>query len=69
MAMRKHLTWYCRDFRGAADMRARMTRASSAVEVRRCLADFLSLSHQNLVVELMAPDVRGLQSARCGFSV
>jgi tRNA-dihydrouridine synthase len=42
MAMRKHLTWYCRNFRGAADMRAQMTRASSATDVRRCLAEFMS---------------------------
>lgn len=42
VAMRKHLTWYCRNFRGAAEMRARMTRANSAVEVRRCLAEFMA---------------------------
>lgn len=42
MAMRKHLTWYCRDFRGAAEMRGQMTRASSAAEVRSILARFLA---------------------------
>ena len=42
VAMRKHLTWYCRNFRGAAEMRAQMTRASNAAEVRRTLADFLA---------------------------
>jgi tRNA-dihydrouridine synthase len=42
MAMRKHLTWYCRNFRGAAEMRAKMTRANSAADVQRWLADFLS---------------------------
>ena len=42
VAMRKHLTWYCRNFRGAAEMRARMTRASNAADVRCTLADFLS---------------------------
>ncbi|MGH7798028.1 MAG: tRNA dihydrouridine synthase [Candidatus Binatia bacterium] len=42
MAMRKHLTWYCRDFRGAAEMRARMTGANSAADVRRCVAEFIS---------------------------
>src|SRR5262245_28834490 len=50
MAMRKHLTWYCRNFRGAAEMRAQMTRANSAEEVRRCLADFVATqaeSHQS----------------------
>ena len=36
--MRKHLTWYCRDFRGAAEMRGRMTKARSATEVARHLA-------------------------------
>jgi hypothetical protein len=40
--MRKHLTWYCRNFRGAVEMRAQMTRASNAAEVRRTLADFLT---------------------------
>lgn len=42
MAMRKHLTWYCRNFRGAAEMRANMTRANSAEDVRRCLAAFMA---------------------------
>jgi tRNA-dihydrouridine synthase len=42
VAMRKHLTWYCRNFRGAAEMRARVTRANSADEVRRCLAEFMA---------------------------
>jgi nifR3 family TIM-barrel protein len=40
MAMRKHLTWYCRNFRGAAEMRAQMTRANSAEQVRRCLMNY-----------------------------
>ena len=40
MAMRKHLTWYCRNFRGAAEMRAKMTRANSADEVRYRLQEF-----------------------------
>ena len=42
MAMRKHLTWYCRNFRGAAEMRAKMTRVNDANEVRRFLAEFIS---------------------------
>jgi nifR3 family TIM-barrel protein len=42
VAMRKHLTWYCRNFRGAAELRARMTRANGAEDVRRCLAEFLA---------------------------
>ncbi len=42
VAMRKHLTWYCRDFRGAAEMRSKMTRAESAEDVRRYLEEFTS---------------------------
>ena len=43
MAMRKHLTWYCRNFHGAAEMRAQMTRANSADEVRKCLMNYATL--------------------------
>jgi tRNA-dihydrouridine synthase len=42
VAMRKHLTWYCRDFRGAAEMRSCMTRAASAGEVAHHLSEFLA---------------------------
>jgi tRNA-dihydrouridine synthase len=45
VAMRKHLTWYCRNFRGAAEMRARMTRANNSEEVRLCLAEFIAVAH------------------------
>ena len=45
VAMRKHLTWYCRNFRGAAEIRARMTRANNAEDVRRILAQFLLQFH------------------------
>lgn len=45
VAMRKHLTWYCRNFRGAAEMRARMTRANNAEDVRLCLAEFMAHTH------------------------
>jgi nifR3 family TIM-barrel protein len=41
-AMRKHLTWYCRNFRGAAELRARMVRANSEQDVRSYLRDYLS---------------------------
>jgi nifR3 family TIM-barrel protein len=45
-AMRKHLTWYCRNFRGAAEMRAQMTRANSAEEVRRDLLCYAAIDHE-----------------------
>jgi hypothetical protein len=40
--MRKHLTWYCRGFRGAAEMRARLTGANSAAEVRNIIGEFFA---------------------------
>jgi hypothetical protein len=43
--MRKHLTWYCREFRGAAELRSRMTRMTSGREVGACLAEFLRLAN------------------------
>ena len=45
VAMRKHLTWYCRNFRGAAEMRARMTRANNAEDVRLCLGEIMAHTH------------------------
>jgi len=46
MAMRKHLTWYCRNFRGAAEMRAKMIRANSAEDVRQHLLNYAALGHE-----------------------
>ncbi|MGH7926778.1 MAG: tRNA dihydrouridine synthase, partial [Candidatus Binatia bacterium] len=40
VAMRKHLTWYCKNFRGAAELRSQMIRVNSAREVADCLARF-----------------------------
>jgi nifR3 family TIM-barrel protein len=40
VAIRKHLTWYCKNFRGAAELRSQMTRVKSAREVADCLARF-----------------------------
>lgn len=40
VAMRKHLTWYCREFRGAAEMRARLSGANSAADVRNIIGEF-----------------------------
>jgi tRNA-dihydrouridine synthase len=49
VAMRKHLTWYCREFRGAAELRSRMTRMTSAREVAACLAEFLRLGGADIL--------------------
>jgi tRNA-dihydrouridine synthase len=40
VGIRKHLTWYCRGFRGAAEMRSQMVRVRTAGEVEQCLHNF-----------------------------
>ncbi|HEX7227999.1 MAG TPA: tRNA-dihydrouridine synthase, partial [Candidatus Binatia bacterium] len=40
VGIRKHLTWYCRGFRGAAEMRSQMVRAKTADDVKQCLSNF-----------------------------
>ncbi len=42
VGMRKHLIWYCRDFRGAAELRTKMVRVNNAAEVVQCLRDYES---------------------------
>jgi nifR3 family TIM-barrel protein len=42
VAMRKHLTWYCKNFRGAAELRSQMITVNSAREVIDCLERFSS---------------------------
>jgi nifR3 family TIM-barrel protein len=42
VAMRKHLTWYCKNFRGAAELRSQMIGVNSAREVMDCLERFSS---------------------------
>ena len=63
VAMRKHLTWYCKNFRGAAELRSQMIRVNSAGEVAEGLARFSSprpeASHR---VFIPAPD-RGVEFA------
>ena len=41
ITMRKHLTWYCRNFRNAAELRGRMVRVSSSDEVEPILERYL----------------------------
>lgn len=40
VGMRKHLIWYCRDFSGAAELRAKMARANNTAQVTQCLREF-----------------------------
>ncbi|HEX6437140.1 MAG TPA: tRNA-dihydrouridine synthase [Candidatus Binatia bacterium] len=44
VGIRKHLTWYCRGFRGAAEMRSQMVRVKTAGEVEQCLKNFIAQS-------------------------
>jgi len=41
VGMRKHLIWYCRDFRGAAELRSKMVRVNNSAEVAQCLNEYL----------------------------
>ena len=40
VGMRKHLIWYCRDFRGAAELRTKMVRVNGTGDVIQCLRDY-----------------------------
>jgi tRNA-dihydrouridine synthase len=40
VAMRKHLIWYCRDFSGAAELRAKMARANNTAQVIQYLWEY-----------------------------
>jgi tRNA-dihydrouridine synthase len=42
VGMRKHLIWYCRDFRGAAELRSKMVHVNNSAEVARHLDDYLT---------------------------
>ena len=60
VGMRKHLIWYCRDFRGAAELRAKMVRVNNAADVIQCLDDYLSW--RDAQVELTPVKARGDQA-------
>jgi tRNA-dihydrouridine synthase len=42
VGMRKHLIWYCRDFRGAAELRSKMVHVNNSAEVAHHLDDYLT---------------------------
>jgi tRNA-dihydrouridine synthase B len=57
-AIRKHLIWYCRGFRGAAEMRATMVRVNSSADVATCLRNFTASPRAECELSaLAAPDV------------
>jgi tRNA-dihydrouridine synthase len=53
VGMRKHLIWYCRDFRGAAELRSKMVRVNNTGEVLQCLREYESWRHAE--VESLSP--------------
>jgi nifR3 family TIM-barrel protein len=63
--MRKHLTWYCRNFRGAAELRSHMTRVNSASEVADHLAAVLSPPSDTLPPPLDTADRRSATAGGC----
>ena len=69
VGMRKHLIWYCRDFRGAAELRARMARVDSAAEVIRCLGEYrVGLDPQApLMPAAVYSDGRHLEASAAAF--
>ncbi len=42
LGMRKHLAWYCRAFRGAAELRSQMVRLNNVSEVVECLRNYVA---------------------------
>jgi tRNA-dihydrouridine synthase len=48
VGIRKHLTWYCRGFRGAAEMRSQMVRVKTASDVIQCVRNYTSEAVANL---------------------
>jgi tRNA-dihydrouridine synthase len=42
VAMRKHLSWYCRGFRGAAELRSRLVRVNNADDVEERVHNYIA---------------------------
>ena len=60
-AMRKHLAWYCKGFRGAAQWRAQMVRARNADEVARIVgAESGATPHAGTTLPLSDSDTAAL---------
>jgi len=54
VGMRKHLIWYCRDFRGAAELRSKMVRVNNSAEVAQCLNEYLAWRDSHAVPSSLA---------------
>jgi tRNA-dihydrouridine synthase len=50
VGMRKHLAWYCKGFRGAAELRSKMVRTNSASDVVECVRSFSRAFASNISV-------------------
>lgn len=56
VGIRKHLTWYCRGFRGAAEMRSQMVRVKTASDVIECVRKYTTDAVANLNPKLFNLD-------------
>jgi nifR3 family TIM-barrel protein len=56
VGMRKHLIWYCRDFRGAAELRTKMVRVNGTSDVIQCLRDYEAGRQAQAHGSLAAPE-------------
>jgi tRNA-dihydrouridine synthase len=56
VGIRKHLTWYCRGFRGAAEMRSQMVRVKTDSEVIQCVRNYVTEAVANAHLKLSDVD-------------
>jgi tRNA-dihydrouridine synthase len=62
VGIRKHLTWYCRGFRGAAEMRSQMVRVKTASDVIECVRKYTTDAVANLDPKLSDVDEDSLRT-------
>ena len=63
VGIRKHLTWYCRGFRGAAEMRSQMVRVKTVGDVIQCIGNYTTEAFAGLDPELSAVDADSPRTA------
>lgn len=67
VAIRKHLTWYCRGFRGAAELRSQLVRVRNSADVLRCLRSYAAPTAVQYVPTAPAPEERTSNDCRLGI--
>ncbi len=56
VGMRKHLIWYCREFRGAAELRTKMVRVNGTEDVIQTLRDYQAWRDGESGAPMIAPE-------------